>query len=204
MQTKILKPTEENLIRAGEMIRAGELVAFPTETVYGLGADGLNEQARKKIYSAKGRPSDKPLTLHVANLEQVERVAKISLLAEKLFEKFCPGPLTIILQKSENLPDFVTDGKKNVGIRFPDNEIALNLIKISNCPIAAPSANISGQAPPKNAQEVLKNLSGFVPIILDGGECKFGVSSTIIDISDDAPKILRVGAISSELIEEFL
>lgn len=204
MQTEILKPTEENLIRAGEMIRAGELVAFPTETVYGLGADGLNEQARKKIYSAKGRPSDKPLTLHVANLEQVERVAKISLLAEKLFEKFCPGPLTIILQKSENLPDFVTDGKKNVGIRFPDNEIALNLIKISNCPIAAPSANISGQAPPKNAQEVLKNLSGFVPIILDGGECKFGVSSTIIDISDDAPKILRVGAISPELIEEFL
>ena len=198
MRTEILKPTEENLIRAGEMIRAGELVAFPTETVYGLGADGLNATAREKIYLAKGRPSDKPLTLHVANLNQVEQVAKISASAEKLFEKFCPGPLTIILQKQKNLPDFVA--KKTVGIRFPDNEIALKLIKFSNCPIAAPSANISGQTPPKNAQDVLKNLGGKVPIILDGGECQFGISSTIIDLSDDEPKILRVGAIPPEEI----
>ena len=198
MRTEILKPTEENLIRAGEMIRAGELVAFPTETVYGLGADGLNKSAREKIYLAKGRPSEKPLTLHVADLEQVEQVAKISASAEKLFEKFCPGPLTIILQKQKNLPDFVA--KKTVGIRFPDNEIALKLIKFSNCPIAAPSANISGQTPPKNAQDVLKNLGGKVPIILDGGECQFGISSTIIDLSDDEPKILRVGAIPPEEI----
>ena len=198
MRTEILKPTEENLIRAGEMIRAGELVAFPTETVYGLGADGLNRAAREKIYLAKGRPSDKPLTLHVADLEQVEQVAKISASAEKLFEKFCPGPLTIILQKQKNLPDFVA--KKTVGIRFPDNEIALKLIKFSNCPIAAPSANISGQTPPKNARDVLKNLGGKVPIILDGGECQFGISSTIIDLSDDEPKILRVGAIPPEEI----
>ena len=198
MRTEILKPTEENLIRAGEMIRAGELVAFPTETVYGLGADGLNKSAREKIYLAKGRPSEKPLTLHVADLEQVEQVAKISATAEKLFEKFCPGPLTIILQKQKNLPDFVA--KKTVGIRFPDNEIALKLIKFSNCPIAAPSANISGQTPPKNAQDVLKNLGGKVPIILDGGECQFGISSTIIDLSDDEPKILRVGAIPPEEI----
>ena len=198
MRTEILKPTEENLIRAGEMIRAGELVAFPTETVYGLGADGLNATAREKIYLAKGRPSEKPLTLHVADLNQVEQVAKISASAEKLFEKFCPGPLTIILQKQKNLPDFVA--KKTVGIRFPDNEIALKLIKFSNCPIAAPSANISGQTPPKNAQDVLKNLGGKVPIILDGGECQFGISSTIIDLGDDEPKILRVGAISPEII----
>lgn len=198
MRTEILKPTEENLIRAGEMIRAGELVAFPTETVYGLGADGLNKSAREKIYLAKGRPSEKPLTLHVADLEQVEQVAKISASAEKLFKKFCPGPLTIILQKQKNLPDFVA--KKTVGIRFPDNEIALKLIKFSNCPIAAPSANISGQTPPKNAQDVLKNLGGKVPIILDGGECQFGISSTIIDLSDDEPKILRVGAIPPEKI----
>ena len=198
MRTEILKPTEENLIRASEMIRAGELVAFPTETVYGLGADGLNKSAREKIYLAKGRPSEKPLTLHVADLEQVEQVAKISASAEKLFEKFCPGPLTIILQKQKNLPDFVA--KKTVGIRFPDNEIALKLIKFSNCPIAAPSANISGQTPPKNAQDVLKNLGGKVPIILDGGECQFGISSTIIDLSDDEPKILRVGAIPPEEI----
>ena len=198
MRTEILKPTEENLIRAGEMIRAGELVAFPTETVYGLGADGLNKSAREKIYIAKGRPSEKPLTLHVADLNQVEQVAKISASAEKLFEKFCPGPLTIILPKAENLPDFVA--KKTVGIRFPDNEVALKLIKFSNCPIAAPSANISGQTPPKNAQDVLKNLGGKVPIILDGGECQFGISSTIIDLSEDEPKILRVGAIPPEEI----
>lgn len=198
MQTEILQPTEKNLIRAGEMIRAGELVAFSTETVYGLGADGLNLSAREKIYLAKGRPSEKPLTLHVASLEQVERVAKISAAAEKLFEKFCPGPLTIILPKAENLPEFVA--KKTVGIRFPDNEVALKLIKISDCPIAASSANISGQTPPKNAQEVLKNLGGKIPLILDGGECKFGVSSTIIDLSEDEPKFLRVGAISPEKI----
>lgn len=198
MRTEILKPTEENLIRAGEMIKSGEIVAFPTETVYGLGTDGLNFAAREKIYLAKGRPSEKPLTLHVASLEQVERVAKISAAAEKLFEKFCPGPLTIILPKTENLPDFAA--KKTVGIRFPDNEVALKLIKISGCPIAAPSANISGQTPPKNAQDVLKNLGGKIPIILDDGECKFGVSSTIIDLSEGEPKFLRIGAISPEQI----
>lgn len=204
METKILKPTEKNLNLAAEMIKAGELVAFPTETVYGLGADGLNKKAREKIYFVKGRPSEKPLTLHVANLEQAEKVAKISLTAEKLFKKFCPGPLTIILEKNEKIPDFVTNGKKNIGIRFPDNEIALKLIKISETPIAAPSANISGENPPKNAEEVFKNLNGKISVILNGGECKFGISSTIIDLSQGTPKILRVGAISPKMIEEVL
>lgn len=204
MQTEILKPTEENLILAAEMIRAGDLVSFPTETVYGLGADGLNKSAREKIYLAKGRPSEKPLTLHVATLEQVESVAKISVTAEKLFKKFFPGPLTIILPKNKNLPDFVTNGLESVGIRFPDNEIALKLIKFSDCPIAAPSANLSGETPPKNSQEVLKNLGGKIKIILDGGECKFGISSTIIDLTFDTPKILREGAISASTIKNFL
>ena len=204
MQTEILKPTQENLKIAGEMIRAGELVAFPTETVYGLGADGLNLSARQKIYTAKGRPSDKPLTLHVASLNQVEQVAKISAEAEKLFKKFCPGALTIILQKQKNLPDFVTNGLDSVGIRFPDNEVALKFIKSADRLIAAPSANISGQTPPKTAQEVFENLQGKVEIILDGGECKFGISSTIIDLSGEVPKILRQGAISAENIFEVL
>ena len=204
MQTKILKPTEENLILAAEMIRTGELVAFPTETVYGLGADGLNKSAREKIYNAKGRPSEKPLTLHVSDLEQVERVAKISPTAEKLFKKFCPGPLTIILPKNKNLPDFVTNGLESIGIRFPANETALKLIKLSGCPIAAPSANISGENPPKTAQDVLKDLNGRIKIILDGGECKFGVSSTIIDLTFDEPKILRVGAVSVDTVKNFL
>ena len=198
MQTEILQPTEKNLLLAGEMIRAGEIVAFPTETVYGLGADGLNLSARQKIYSAKGRPSDKPLTLHVANLNQVESVVKISPLAEKLFKKFCPGPLTIILPKQKNLPDFVTGGGETVGIRFPANKIALDFIKISDRIIAAPSANLSGKNPPKNAQEVFENLQGKIKIILDGGACEFGISSTIVDITEDFPKILREGSISEK------
>ena len=203
MQTKILQPTTENLKLAGELIRIGELVAFPTETVYGLGADGLNLSARQKIYAAKGRPADKPLTLHVANLNQVEQVAKISAAAEKLFKKFCPGPLTIILQKQKNLPDFVTGGLDSVGIRFPANEVALDFIKISDRIIAAPSANLSGKNPPRTAQEVFDNLNGKVEIILDGGECEFGISSTIIDLTEE-PKILRQGAISAENIFEVL
>ena len=204
MQTKILQPTEENLLRAAEFIRRGELVAFPTETVYGLGADSLNVEACKKIFSAKGRPSDKPLSLHVAGLEMVARVAKISSAAEKLFAAFCPGALTIILPKNKIVPDFVTGGRASVGIRFPANDVARALIKFSGTPIAAPSANLSGAQPPTNAQEVFDNLSGRVEIILDGGQCLFGVSSTIIDLTSDAPKILRHGAIPAEKILEVL
>ena len=200
MQTKILQSTPENLIFAAELIKRGEIVAFPTETVYGLGANGLNIDACRKIFTAKGRPSDKPLSLHVASLEMVERVAKISSTAEKLFETFCPGALTIILQKNKIVPDFVTGGKSSVGIRFPANDVAISLIKLSDCPIAAPSANLSGKNPPKSAQEVFDNLSGRVKIILDGGQCQFGISSTIIDLSTDEPKILRHGAIPAEKI----
>ncbi|MBE8949311.1 MAG: threonylcarbamoyl-AMP synthase [Quinella sp. 3Q1] len=203
MQTEILQPTQENLLRAAELIKRGELVAFPTETVYGLGADGLNVEACRKIFTAKGRPSDKPLSLHVSSLEMVERVAKISAAAEKLFAAFCPGALTIILPKNKIVPDFVTGGRSSVGIRFPANDVALELIKLAEVPIAAPSANLSGKTPPKTAQEVFDNLSGRVEIILDGGACTFGVSSTIIDLTAE-PKILRHGAISAEKILEVL
>ena len=186
------------------MIKRGELVAFPTETVYGLCADGLNIEACRKIFVAKGRPSDKPLSLHVASLEQVERVAKISAQAEKLFAAFCPGALTIILPKNKIVSDFVTGGLPSVGIRFPANDVALALIKLSGVPIAAPSANLSGCSPPTNAQEVFKNLSGRVEIILDGGQCRFGISSTIIDLTSSEPKILRRGAIPAEKIMQLL
>lgn len=204
MQTKILQPMEENLLRAAELIKRGELVAFPTETVYGLGADGLNVEACRRIFTAKGRPSDKPLSLHVASLEMAEKIAKISSQAEKLFATFCPGALTIILPKNKIVPDFVTGGFSNVGIRFPANEVALSLIRLANCPIAAPSANLSGKVPPKTAQEVFDNLSGRVEIILDGGQCKFGISSTIIDLTAEKPKILRNGAIPAEKILQLL
>ncbi|MBQ7453844.1 MAG: threonylcarbamoyl-AMP synthase, partial [Selenomonadaceae bacterium] len=151
-------------------------------------------------FAAKGRPSDKPLSLHVAYLEMVECVAKISPAAEKLFAAFCPGALTIILPKNKIVPDFVTGGRSSVGIRFPANDVALALIKLSGCPIAAPSANLSGMSPPTNAQEVFDNLSGRVEVILDGGQCAFGISSTIIDLTSPAPKILRHGAIPAEKI----
>lgn len=204
LQTEILLPTNENLWKAAQLIKRGEIVAFPTETVYGLGADGLNVEACRKIFAAKGRPSDKPLSLHVASLEQVERVAEISSVAEKLFEAFCPGALTIILPKNKIVPDFVTGGRSSVGIRFPANDVALGLIRLACCPIAAPSANLSGKTPPKTAQEVFDNLSGRVEVILDGGQCKFGISSTIIDLTTEEPKILRHGAISEEKIWEVL
>lgn len=204
MQTEILQPTLENLRRAAELIGRGEIVAFPTETVYGLGADGLNVAACKKIFAAKGRPSDKPLSLLVASLEQVERVAKISAAAEKLFATFCPGALTIILPKNKIVPEFVTGGRSSVGIRIPDNDVALALIKLSGCPIAAPSANLSGMSPPTTAQEVFDNLRGRVEIILDGGQCALGISSTIIDLTTSAPKILRHGAIPAEKILEVI
>ena len=204
MQTEILQPTEKNLLRAAEMIKGGEIVAFPTETVYGLGADGLNVEACKKIFAAKGRPDDKPLSLHVASLEMAEKIAEISAQAEKLFAAFLPGALTIILAKNKIVPDFVTGGKSSVGIRFPANDVALSLIKLSGCPIAAPSANLSGKVPPKTAQEVFNDLSGRIPLILDGGQCKFGISSTIIDLTAEKPKILRHGAISEEKILEVL
>lgn len=204
MQTEILQPTEPNLIRAAELIKRGELVAFPTETVYGLGADGLNVKACRKIFTAKGRPNDKPLSLHVASLEMIEQIAKITAQAEKLFSTFCPGALTIILTKNKIVPDFVTCGRSSVGIRFPANDVALSLIKLSGVPIAAPSANLSNLPPPKTAQEVFNNLSGRVEVILDGGQCQFGISSTIIDLTESEPKILRHGAIAAEKILEVL
>ena len=204
MTTEILKPTAENIFRAGQLIKRGEIVAFPTETVYGLGANAFNVEACKKIYLAKERPADKPLTLHVANFEMIEEIAEINLTAEKLIEKFLPGPLTIILPKKNIVPDFVTCNSKSVGIRFPKNVIAQEFIKIAGVPIAAPSANISGKNPPVTAQEVFENLSGRIEIILDGGKCDVGISSTIVDISTGELKILRQGIISAESIAEFL
>ena len=204
MNTEILSPTAENIQRAGNLICTGGLVAFPTETVYGLGAHAFNFDACQKIYAAKNRPADKPLTLHVANFEMIEQIAEISLTAEKLFEKFLPGPLTVILPKKNIVPDFITCNSKNVGIRFPNNKIAQYFIKVAGAPIAAPSANISGRTPPTTANEVFENLIGKVEIILDGGRAKFGVSSTIIDLTTKTPKILRQGIISEKLIMDVL
>ena len=200
MTTEILKPAPENLLRAAKLIHAGELVAFPTETVYGLGADAFNVDACKKIYATKERPADKPLTLHVATFEMIEQIAEISSAAEKLIEKFLPGPLTLILPKKNIVPDFVTCNSKNVGVRFPKNSVAQDFIKSAGVPLVASSANISGKNPPTTAQEVFENLNGKVEIILDGGKCNVGISSTVADISSGELKILRQGIISAAQI----
>ena len=197
-------PDKEIISQAAKILCSGGLCAFPTETVYGLGANALDPESVSKIYLAKGRPSDKPLSLHVSSLEMASKIAVITAQAEKLFEKFLPGALTIILSKNKIVPDYVTGGKTSVGIRIPANEVALRLIRLSGVPIAAPSANLSGKMPPTTAQEVFDGLKGKIPVILDGGACQFGISSTIIDLTASEPKILRHGAISEEKIMEVL
>ena len=173
---------------AANIIKSGGLVAFPTETVYGLGADGLNKKACQRIYEVKGRPNNKPLSLLVSDMAMIEELADISPLAERLINRFMPGPLTLILPSRKS--------DSTVGVRMPANDITLALIKAANVPIAAPSANISGQSPPTTAQEVFNAFNGKIPLILDGGACQFGVSSTIVNLTKEEPLILREGAIS--------
>ena len=190
---------------AGQLLREGELVAFPTETVYGLGANGWSGEACAKIYSAKGRPSDNPLILHIADRAMLDEIAReLPLMAEQLMTAFCPGPITLILRKSSKVPDRVTGGLDTVGVRMPDHDVARALIRSAGCPIAAPSANLSGRPSPTTAETVLQDLSGRIPLILDGGPCTFGLESTIVDCTGDRATILRPGAITREMLEELL
>ena len=201
MKTKLIRVTAGDISaieEAAEIIKSGGLVVFPTETVYGLGADGFNEEACRRIYEVKGRPPHKPLSLMVADREMIDVIAEVTPLAQRLIGEFLPGALTLILPKKAVVPDFVTAGSQTVGVRMPDNEVALALIRAAQCPIAAPSANFSNEPPPTTAQEVLKSFEGRIPLILDGGTCRFGVSSTIVDLSGEKPRILREGAISVE------
>lgn len=185
----------------GEQIAMGELVAFPTETVYGLGASGLDGDAVKRIFEAKGRPNDNPLILHVENLRQVERLwTEIPHVARMLMHTFWPGPLTLIYYSSALVPPEVTAGLKTVALRMPDNPVALALIREAGVPIAAPSANLSGMPSPTKAEHVFKDMQGIIPLILDGGPCKFGVESTVLSLVD-TPTILRPGAITKEMLE---
>ena len=208
MQTKLVKITNaaaqtQEFAEAGKILREGGLVAFPTETVYGLGADGLNGEACADIYRAKGRPSDNPLILHVANREMVDiAAADVTPLAEKILAAFCPGPITMILPKSEAVPDSITGGLGTVGVRMPDNDIARAMIHAAGTPIAAPSANISGRPSPTTAAMVASDMDGRIPMILDGGPCRFGVESTIVDCTGDTAVILRPGAVTREMLEE--
>ena len=198
-------PKEDEKIyeKAGEILRAGGLVAFPTETVYGLGADALDEAASAKIYAAKGRPSDNPLIVHIADMDAVYKLAsEVPEAAVKLADKFWPGPLTMILKKSDIVPESITGGLGTVAIRMPSHKVAAELIRSSGVYIAAPSANTSGKPSPTLARHVIKDLSGKIDMIIADDTVDIGVESTIIDLSEDVPTILRPGFITKEMFEE--
>lgn len=190
---------------AGALVRAGEVVAFPTETVYGLGANALNPQAVAKIFAAKGRPQDNPLIVHIARKEDIDALTTgLNANARKIMEHFMPGPLTIIVPKAEIIPDVTSAGLDTVGVRFPINKYAQEFILACGCPIAAPSANISGRPSPTNAQDVLEDMQGKVAGILDGGSCGVGLESTVVDTTSPVPTICRPGGVTYEMLTEVL
>lgn len=215
MNTRILKidanktsfsaQEEEALKEAGQIIKDGGLVAFPTETVYGLGGDGLNKESSKKIYAAKGRPSDNPLIIHIANLETLPYIVEeVTQEALKIAEAFWPGPLTMILKKSKNVPIETTGGLQTVAVRMPANPTACKLIEYSGGYIAAPSANLSGRPSPTVAKYVIEDMDGRIDMIIDGGEVGIGLESTIIDLTVTPPQILRPGYITQDMLNEVL
>lgn len=195
---------KEKLSEAAKYIKNGKLVLFPTETVYGIGADGLNEKAVKNIFIAKGRKPDNPLILHVSSIDMIEKIAKnISSLEYKIIENLFPGPLTLILEKKDIVPNVVSANLDTVGIRMPKNKIARDLIELSNTPIAAPSANISGKPSGTNINDIFNELSDKVDYIIDGGDTKIGLESTVIRVINDEIHLLRPGVITCEDLEKY-
>ena len=205
METKILKPSDESINLACKLIKSGEVVAVPTETVYGLAGDCANPNAIKKIFEAKGRPADNPLIVHVSNMEMLNNiVAEIPEDAKKLADAFWPGPLTIIMKKGFAVCNESCAGLDSVGVRMPANPIARKIIERSNTPFSAPSANISGKPSPTNAQDVFEDMNGKIPLVIDGGMCEAGVESTVVSVFNDTPIILRPGVITKEQMENVL
>ena len=203
--TLILKPTKENIEKAAKIIRDGGLVAFPTETVYGLGADAMNADAVGRIYEAKGRPSDNPMIVHISRASDIGQLTRmLSPQIVEIIDNFWPGPLTIVVKKRPEVPDRTTGGLDTVAVRLPDNEIAQALISASCCPIAAPSANLSGGPSPTRAKDVIADMMGRVDAIIEGDDCRVGIESTVLDLSGDVPTILRPGIITAETIEAAL
>ncbi|MEX0861515.1 L-threonylcarbamoyladenylate synthase [Nitrosopumilus sp.] len=210
MHTEILKINPKNpqlskIRQAAKVIKSGNLVAFPTETVYGLGANALDSRSVKKIFVAKGRPSDNPLIVHISDISDLKMlVDHIPNTAHKLIAKFWPGPLTLVLKKSKIVPKITTGGINTVAIRMPENKIAQALIRETGVPIAAPSANISGRPSPTIAKHVFDDLGGKINMILDGGKTKIGIESTVIDLSRKHPSLLRPGGISLEQLQSLI
>lgn len=210
MKTEIIKIDKDNFniedLKAGaKIIRSGGIVAFPTETVYGLGANGLDAKAVEKIYKAKGRPADNPLILHIGQVDQLEDlVEEVPLDALKCIDVFWPGPLTIILKASQKVPHIISGGLETVAVRMPENKIARALINLSGVPLAAPSANLSGKPSPTSAVHVIDDMDGKIEMIIDGGETGIGLESTVLDLSEDTPTILRPGGITREDLRKIL
>lgn len=211
MNTKVLKVSDkgnftgeelESLKEAAEILKHGGLVAFPTETVYGLGANALDEKASRKIYEAKGRPSDNPLIAHVADFEGIEPlVGRIPEMGRKLAEAFWPGPMTLVFPKSALVPQGTTGGLDTVAIRMPSDPVARTLIRLAGVPVAAPSANTSGRPSPTRAEHVYQDMEGRIEMIIDGGPVGIGVESTIVDVTEEVPVLLRPGAVTMEMLE---
>ncbi len=201
MKLKILNENQINI--AVKELKNGGVVVFPTETVFGLGANALNPKAVEKIFKVKGRPSDNPLIVHVNNIEMANKVAFVNKTAEKLFKKFSPGPLTLILKKRSIVPNITSANLNTVAVRIPNNKIALKLIELSNLPIAAPSANLSGKPSPTKIEHIINDLGNKINYALNG-EISIGVESTVLDLTEKTPKILRYGSITYEDLMEVI
>jgi L-threonylcarbamoyladenylate synthase len=198
-------PDEQIMQEAANMLKQGRLVAFPTETVYGLGANGLDSQAVARIYQAKGRPSDNPLILHISDRQELARlVAEIPANAQVLIDNYWPGPLTVVLKRSSIIPDIVSGGLDTVAVRLPGSTVACELIRLAGVPIAAPSANTSGRPSPTSAQAVLADLDGRIDAVIDTGICDIGVESTVVDCTTPVPTLLRPGGITLEMLIDTL
>ncbi|MBE6738572.1 MAG: threonylcarbamoyl-AMP synthase [Ruminococcaceae bacterium] len=207
MNTQLLKPAKENIEAAAQILRDGGLVGMPTETVYGLAANALDADAVSSIFIAKGRPSDNPLIVHISRIEEIEKyglVKEFSKTAKKLADAFWPGPLTIIMPKGESVPSVVTGGLDSVAVRLPSHKVARELIKAAGCPLAAPSANLSGSPSPTTAQHVFEDMNGRIPLIIDGGSSEVGLESTVITLCTETPTVLRPGKVTLEELSSVL
>lgn len=210
METRLLKIDRQNftdadLAEAGEIIRRGGLAAFPTETVYGLGGNAFDPEAASKIYAAKGRPSDNPLIVHIADMDGLDGIVEcVPDTAKKLADAFWPGPMTLVMNKKPSVPDRTTGGLKTVAVRMPADEVARALIRVSGVPIAAPSANRSGRPSTTKAQHCIEDLDGRIDMIIDGGSVEIGLESTIVDLTGEVPMLLRPGAVTLEMLKSVL
>jgi L-threonylcarbamoyladenylate synthase len=204
MKTRLCNADDASVREAADILKAGGLVAFPTETVYGLGANAFDASAVLSVFTAKGRPADNPLIVHIHDRNQLDEICDIPLRAPALMDAFWPGPLTILFPRKSVIPDVVTAGLSTVAVRMPSHPVALSLLRASGLPVAAPSANRSGRPSPTTAMHVLEDMKGIIPMIIDGGACEIGLESTVLDLSHESPVILRPGGITKPMLESVL